>query len=77
MGRGREARISKLAQTTSRPGNQLIPSITSKTSGSSVSEALELGGLFCRCVVVGKASFYLADCWDEISAQSGDCSEDA
>jgi len=67
MGKGKEARISRSAQKISPPGSQLIPSITSKVSGTSVSEALELVSLFCRCKVVGKTGFHLTDCGSEVS----------
>jgi hypothetical protein len=75
--RGREARISKLVHTTSPPCSRSVFSVASVVSGNVLSVALELDSRLCSYVIVGQATFHLADNRNEIASQSDDYSEDA
>lgn len=77
MGKGREARIPRSAQTASPLDSRQIISITPGVSGNVVSVVLELDSRFCGCIVVRKAGFHLADYRKEVSDQADDRTKDA
>jgi hypothetical protein len=77
MGKGKEARISRLTQTTSPPCSLLISSIAFTVFRCTMRVRLGLDTYRRGRVVVGKAGFHLADGWNEVSDQGGSYSEDA
>ncbi len=60
-------RIPRSAQTVRPPGRELTPLITSKVSGTAVSEMLERISLFCRCKVGRKMGGHPVDRGNEVS----------
>ena len=77
MGKRREARLPRSAQTASPLDSRQIISITPGVSSNVVSVVLELDSRFCGCIVVRKAGLHLADHRNEVSDQADDHSEDA